>query len=110
MGFMPKSFIGHPVGWGWTVTRGIVSAVRRPGEVRGTAMIQTDAAISPGNSGGTLLDCHGRLLGIVVATLAGRGIAEPTSLPVRLSGATPTNLMKAASGGLRDHSTGPTPP
>lgn len=66
--------IGHPVGLGWTVTRGIVSAVRIPGEVRPSAMIQTDAAISPGNSGGPLLDREGRVLGVVVAKLAGRGI------------------------------------
>lgn len=66
--------IGHPAGLGWTVTRGIVSAVRKPGEIRKTAMIQTDAAISPGNSGGPLLDRHGRLLGIVMAKLAGRGV------------------------------------
>ena len=89
MGFMPKSFIGHPVGWGWTVTRGILSAVRRPGEIRGTAMIQTDAAISPGNSGGPLVDCH-RLLGIVVATLAGRGIENVAfAVPRRLGGSLP---------------------
>jgi len=143
--------IGHPAGLGWTVTRGIVSAVRKPGEIRETAMIQTDAAISPGNSGGPLLDRRGRLLGVVVAKLIGRGIeniafaipasevaqflAEPTEdptngtqghlgdsppfcarplggppLPVRLLRTTPTNLMKAASGGLPDHGACPTPP
>ncbi len=66
--------IGHPVGLGWTITRGIVSAVRRPGEVAPTAMIQTDAAISPGNSGGPLLDRHGRLVGVVISKLAGPGV------------------------------------
>ena len=66
--------IGHPVGLGWTITRGIVSAIRRPGEVAPTEIIQTDAAISPGNSGGPLLDRHGRLVGVVVFKLAGRGV------------------------------------
>jgi len=66
--------IGHPVGLGWTITRGIVSAVRRAGEVAPTQIIQTDAAISPGNSGGPLLDRHGHLVGVVVSKLAGPGI------------------------------------
>ena len=57
-----------------TITRGIVSAVRRPGEVAPTEIIQTDAAISPGNSGGPLLDRYGRLVGVVVSKLAGPGV------------------------------------
>src|SRR5262249_4897877 len=44
-----------------TVTRGIVSAVRKTGDI---TLIQTDAAINPGNSGGPLLDRDGRVLGI----------------------------------------------
>ncbi len=66
--------IGHPAGMGWTVSRGVVSAIRNVGDVGRTAMIQTDAAISPGNSGGPLLDREGHLLGLVVAKLAGRGV------------------------------------
>ena len=66
--------IGHPVGLGWTITRGIVSAVRKVGEVAPIEMIQTDAAISPGNSGGPLLDRHGHLVGVVVSKLTGPGI------------------------------------
>jgi len=66
--------IGHPVGMGWTVTRGVVSATRKAGEVGPTELIQTDAAISPGNSGGPLLDHDGRLLGVVSSKLAGPGI------------------------------------
>lgn len=65
--------VGHPLGLGWTVSRGIVSANRKPGEVGRTAMIQTDAAISPGNSGGPLLNRHGDLVGLVVAKLSGGG-------------------------------------
>jgi serine protease Do len=66
--------IGHPVGLGWTVTRGVVSATRKVGEVGPTPVIQTDAAISPGNSGGPLLDRDGRLLGVVSSKFAGPGI------------------------------------
>jgi trypsin-like peptidase len=44
-----------------TVTRGIVSAVRRAGEV---TLVQTDAAINPGNSGGPLVDRAGQVIGI----------------------------------------------
>jgi S1-C subfamily serine protease len=66
--------IGHPVRLGWTVTQGIVSGLRGAGEVAPTALIQTDAAISPGNSGGPLLDEHGHLVGIVRSKLVGPGI------------------------------------
>lgn len=98
--------IGHPAGLGWTVTRGIVSAVRKPGEIRKTALIQTDAAISPGNSGGPLLDRHGRLLGVVMAKLAGRGVenvafAIPASEVVQFlaeSKEEPTGRKKGHSG------------
>ena len=44
-----------------TVTRGIVSAVRRSG---GVVYVQTDAAINPGNSGGPLVDKYGRVVGV----------------------------------------------
>jgi S1-C subfamily serine protease len=44
-----------------TVTRGIVSAVRRSG---GATLVQTDAAVNPGNSGGPLLDRNGSAIGI----------------------------------------------
>lgn len=66
--------IGHPVGLGWTVSQGIVSGRRRAGEAAPTALIQTDVAISPGNSGGPLLDEHGHLIGIVRSKLVGPGI------------------------------------
>jgi len=73
--------IGHPAGLGWTVTRGIISAYRRG---RGVQMIQTDAAISPGSSGGPLLDKVGHLIGIVTGRARREGVenvafARPTS-------------------------------
>jgi len=77
--------IGHPIGLGWTVTQGIVSALRPAGEAGPIQLIQTDAAISPGNSGGPLLDNQGHLVGIVRSKLVGEGvgnIAFAVPLPV----------------------------
>jgi S1-C subfamily serine protease len=57
--------IGHPLGLGWTVTQGIVSARRAAAETGSSDLIQTDAAISPGNSGGPVFDRDGHLVAIV---------------------------------------------
>lgn len=51
---------------GFSLTRGIVSAVR---EVNGRPRIQTDAAVSPGNSGGPLVDADGRVAAVVVTKI-----------------------------------------
>jgi serine protease Do len=63
--------IGHPYGYSFTVSRGIVSALERsielPNGVTLTGMIQTDAAINPGNSGGPLVNINGEFIGIVTA-------------------------------------------
>ncbi len=62
--------LGSPLGLAGTVTKGIVSAVRRPSNgMEGFApnyvtLIQTDASISPGNSGGPLLNSTGEVIGI----------------------------------------------
>lgn len=76
--------IGHPVGLGWTVSQGIISAQRKAGEIAPTALIQTDAAVSPGNSGGALLAEDGHLLGIIRSKLVGQGI-ENVSFAVPLA-------------------------
>lgn len=77
--------IGSPVGLDSTLTAGIVSAVGRRllplGEV-----IQVDAAVNPGNSGGPLLDAEGELAGIVFAGLPryqGLNFAVPALWAVR---------------------------
>lgn len=61
--------LGHPLGLSFTVTRGIISAKSR--EYNGQVYVQTDAAISPGNSGGPLLDAKGRVIGINTFLLVG---------------------------------------
>ena len=66
--------IGNPLGLERTVTAGVVSAVNRnPRGISLDGLIQTDAAISPGNSGGPLVDSHGRVIGINTAVLSGAG-------------------------------------
>ena len=60
--------IGNPAGLTGTVTKGIVSATGRKIRAESTAFvmecIQTDAAISPGNSGGALINMYGQVIGI----------------------------------------------
>ena len=79
--------IGNPLGeLRGTATAGIISAVNRTIEVEGQTMtlVQTDAAISPGNSGGGLFDATGKLIGIVNAKVSdsraeGLGFAIPVN-------------------------------
>lgn len=82
--------IGNALGYGQSVTTGIVSALNRQigtdesGKSDGNTYIQTDAAINPGNSGGALFNMKGELVGINTAKIAsdqieGMGYAIPIS-------------------------------
>ncbi len=82
----PAVVIGNSLGYGQTVTYGVISAVDRTLEMDdGTVskgLIQTDAAINPGNSGGALLNISGEVIGISSskiggATVDGVGFAIP---------------------------------
>ncbi len=86
--------IGNPLGFGHSVTQGIVSAMGRWG-LQPNAMyedyIQTDATIHQGNSGGALIDTDGKLLGI--NTLIYTGNDQPgSSTGIGISLAIPVDL------------------
>ena len=68
--------IGNALGYGQSVTTGIVSALNRKIDLEGydTDLIQTDAAINPGNSGGALLDMEGHVIGINSAKASSNGV------------------------------------
>jgi S1-C subfamily serine protease len=83
--------VGSPLGFGPSVTAGIVSGLGRSltaGTERATRVIenviQTDAALNPGNSGGALADGHGRVVGVNTAVAGvGLGLAVPISAGTR---------------------------
>lgn len=69
----PLFAIGHPLGYRFTVTSGIVSFVDRDDNDPSGLHIQTDAAINPGNSGGPLFNAEGMLVGINDAGISAQG-------------------------------------
>ncbi len=83
--------IGNPHGYAGSVTAGVVSALGRslPARAGGATrviddVIQTDAALNPGNSGGALVDGHGRVVGINTAVAGvGLGLAVPINAATR---------------------------
>lgn len=94
--------IGNPLGFESTVTVGVVSAERRgPLTVEGKTLrhvIQTDAAINQGNSGGALVDLSGELIGIntaiVSTSLAGGSIGIGFAIPVNDARPVVTQLIR----------------
>ncbi|MBR0113309.1 MAG: trypsin-like peptidase domain-containing protein [Clostridia bacterium] len=81
--------IGNALGYGQSVTTGIVSALNRQIDTTDAIMIQTDAAINPGNSGGALLNMNGEVIGINSAKFSsteiegmGYAISISTAMPI----------------------------
>lgn len=80
----PAIAIGNALGYGQSVTTGVISALDRSvsttdtqtGETQesGAKLIQTDAAINPGNSGGALVNVNGEVIGINSAKLTGESV------------------------------------
>jgi serine protease Do len=80
--------MGNPLGFGGSVTAGVVSALGRslttPAGRIVENVIQTDAALNPGNSGGALADGLGRVVGINTAVAGiGLGLAVPVDAATR---------------------------
>jgi S1-C subfamily serine protease len=99
----PAVAMGAPLGLEQTVTAGIVSALRSPGdepsqglELLGGA-VQTDAAINPGNSGGPLFNARGEVIGVNTAILSRTGGS------MGLGFAIPVNVVKRVAPELIQH-------
>jgi serine protease Do len=73
--------VGNAVGYGSSISRGVLSAVKRDitiDNVEYKDLIQTDAAINPGNSGGPVIDLSARLVGLSSAKMAFTPQGVPT--------------------------------
>jgi S1-C subfamily serine protease len=94
--------VGNPFGFTFTVTSGIVSALDRHLDRRGIGLVQTDAPLNPGNSGGPLLNLNGEVVGVNHAIVSGGDRGRPSF--VGLGFAVPiaeakTVLIRAGVGG-----------
>ncbi len=92
--------VGNPIGFGWTLTKGVVSAFRQQKHgSRDVPIIQSDAKTTSGNSGGGLYNAAGELIGIntTIATSAGGAIGFAIR-PIVLIDLKPDGLDLPASG------------
>ena len=87
----------------FSVTRGIVSAVNRAGMSNDArtpgGLIQTDAAVNPGNSGGPLVNAHGELVGInqMIATNSGSFAGASFAIPSSTAKAIADQIIKTGA-------------
>jgi serine protease DegQ len=96
----PVLAVGTPLGFENSVTFGVVSGAGRAIPGAGPALVdllQTDAAISPGNSGGALVDLDGRLVGITVAYI------PPQARAVAIGFAVPIPTVRFVVASLREN-------
>ena len=99
--------MGNPFGLEFTVTEGIVSAIRKnPGAVGDEAgsvpsVIQTDASINPGNSGGPLLNSKGEVIGVNTAIYSSMKGFASEGQSAGIGFAVPINVVKQYLGDLK---------
>ena len=91
--------VGNPLGLNNTVTAGIVSAKARTMGQGVSSMIQTDAAINQGNSGGALVNTAGALIGINAM------LASPTGSNIGYGFAIPTTIMNKVVDDIKKYGT-----
>jgi S1-C subfamily serine protease len=94
----PTVAIGNPFGLQRTLTTGVVSAVGRqisaPNGLTIDDVLQTDAALNPGNSGGPLLDAAGRVIGVNSAIRTDGGGADGGGGSIGIGFAVPIDTVK----------------
>ena len=103
----PAYAIGNPFGLNWTLTTGVVSALNRqikaPDQATISHVIQTDAALNPGNSGGPLINSSGAVIGvnsqIASASTAG-GQGGSTGVGFAISSNTVKTFLQGAHAGV----------
>ena len=97
--------IGNALGYGQSVTTGVVSAKNREVSITDGTMnlLQTDAAINPGNSGGVLINMDGQVVGINNAKLEDTSVeGMGYAIPITTAKTILTDLMNAGSVSTKD--------
>jgi putative serine protease PepD len=100
----PTFAIGNPFGLDRTLTTGVISAtqrsIRAPDGVAIDNVLQTDAALNPGNSGGPLLDARGEVIGVNSQIQSGAGDGSSQGANTGIGFAVPANTVRTVIGEL----------
>jgi putative serine protease PepD len=105
----PTFAIGNPFGLARTLTTGVVSATNRnidaPNGFSLNGVLQTDAALNPGNSGGPLLDDRGEVIGVNSQIESGSGDGSSQGGNTGIGFAVPSNTVRKVIGALGEGAT-----